>query len=287
MINKMVLGTVQLGMDYGINNRWGKPTLKEAFQILEYAYDNGIKIFDTAQAYGNAEEIIGEFIKANEVKDIKIISKLKPNLGININLEPWILKSLVNLNLENLYGFLFHTSDDILSSFLVEKMKHLKNIKLIENWGVSVYEEIHFKAGIKQKCDFIQIPYNLLDQRINYMNKKDVTVFGRAPFLQGLLVMEEQNVLSEAEKYLIEIRAFRTIFNIQLDEIALLFACLNKNINYIVFGVERLWQLVKNISIIKEIDKYEYQIKDKILEFQGKFGDVENHIIFPSLWSKK
>jgi hypothetical protein len=33
-ISKITLGTVQLGLNYGVNNQEGKPTTKKAFNIL-------------------------------------------------------------------------------------------------------------------------------------------------------------------------------------------------------------------------------------------------------------
>ena len=40
--NKLILGTVQFGLNYGINNTIGKPGKENVFQILSYAYDSGI-----------------------------------------------------------------------------------------------------------------------------------------------------------------------------------------------------------------------------------------------------
>ena len=37
MISKMTLGTVQLGMDYGIKNTTGKPDMNAAHEILRTA----------------------------------------------------------------------------------------------------------------------------------------------------------------------------------------------------------------------------------------------------------
>ena len=45
----LVLGTAQLGMDYGIGNKHGKPRLKEVIQIIKTTWRNGVKIIDTAQ----------------------------------------------------------------------------------------------------------------------------------------------------------------------------------------------------------------------------------------------
>ena len=51
LVDKIVLGTVQLGMDYGITNSYGKPEKLEALNILETAWENGIRRFDTAPGY--------------------------------------------------------------------------------------------------------------------------------------------------------------------------------------------------------------------------------------------
>ena len=55
----LVLGTAQLGMDYGVANRRGKPEPKEAVEIVQTAWENGIRFFDTAQAYGESERVLG------------------------------------------------------------------------------------------------------------------------------------------------------------------------------------------------------------------------------------
>ena len=44
-ISKLILGTAQMGLDYGINNSLGKIKKEESFKILKNAYDFGIRIF--------------------------------------------------------------------------------------------------------------------------------------------------------------------------------------------------------------------------------------------------
>ena len=68
MNNKLILGTAQMGLDYGINNLSGKVSKNKSIEILEYAFDNGIRILDTAEVYGNAHEIIGFYHKLNPNK---------------------------------------------------------------------------------------------------------------------------------------------------------------------------------------------------------------------------
>ena len=60
-MSKLILGTVQMGLDYGVNNSSGKISNKESFEILSLAFSNGINILDTAEVYGNSHQIIGDF----------------------------------------------------------------------------------------------------------------------------------------------------------------------------------------------------------------------------------
>ena len=76
---KLCLGTVQFGMNYGVNNQIGRqPTWQESFEMLDYALENGIDTIDTARAYGDAEIVLGEYFKNR--KDKKNMLKLFQNL---------------------------------------------------------------------------------------------------------------------------------------------------------------------------------------------------------------
>ena len=58
---KIVLGTAQFGLDYGITNVKGKVEFEEVLAIKEYAIKNDITIVDTAQNYGNSERVLSNF----------------------------------------------------------------------------------------------------------------------------------------------------------------------------------------------------------------------------------
>ena len=68
LIQRLVLGTVQLGLSYGVDSM-PQPTKAESFGILDQAYAAGIRIFDTASAYGSAEEVLGD-PKADYTKEL-------------------------------------------------------------------------------------------------------------------------------------------------------------------------------------------------------------------------
>ncbi|HCN38012.1 MAG TPA: aldo/keto reductase, partial [Bacteroidetes bacterium] len=71
------LGTAQLGLDYGIANSSGKPDKNSAFEILNQSVKSGVRYYDTAAAYGNSEEILGEFFSSHN-SDVFIITKIPP-----------------------------------------------------------------------------------------------------------------------------------------------------------------------------------------------------------------
>jgi aryl-alcohol dehydrogenase-like predicted oxidoreductase len=80
-ISRIILGTAQLGMDYGIANRVGQPDQRTATAIIESAWRHGIRHFDTAQAYGASERVLGQALRDLGVSDqAHVASKLSAQL---------------------------------------------------------------------------------------------------------------------------------------------------------------------------------------------------------------
>ena len=75
-ISAMSLGTVQLGMNYGIANNAGKPSEETAFAILRTALEKGVTSLDTARGYGDSEEVIGRFLRTWEGEAPVITTKI-------------------------------------------------------------------------------------------------------------------------------------------------------------------------------------------------------------------
>ena len=61
-LSRFQLGTVQLGMTYGLGEDKEKPSLEKAMGILDAAMEQGINILDTANNYGDSEAIIGKWL---------------------------------------------------------------------------------------------------------------------------------------------------------------------------------------------------------------------------------
>ena len=64
-ISEVSLGTVELGMEYGLKGitESNIPAEADARNLLNRAIDLGVNFIDTASEYGNSEEIIGRALK--------------------------------------------------------------------------------------------------------------------------------------------------------------------------------------------------------------------------------
>jgi aryl-alcohol dehydrogenase-like predicted oxidoreductase len=294
------LGTVQFGLEYGINNKSGKPSRDEVFAMLDYAIDQGIEYIDTAAAYGNAEELLGEYFSSRKVPaDLKVISKLMPNIIADDCRDAELLvineikKSLQRLHLNRLEGYLLHTPANFYNPSVMRGLKHAKDLGLIKNLGVSIYETQHALDVVNSGLvDYIQVPYNIFDQRLEKTDfysraqGNGVMVFGRAPFLQGLLFMQPNEVpdnLARARNYLQEFEQIINKYELQRIEASLLFSAQNQGIDRVVLGVDNMAQLKEDIAVIAN-DCADESCRE---ELKQHFSCMEKEIIFPSLWAKR
>jgi len=189
---KMVLGTAQFGMDYGIANVCGKPTKKEVFAILDLAWEKGIKRFDTSPDYGS-EALLGEFIIANTLGDEAIVLTKIPSLDGASDYQQRIMTSLES-SLKNLgcpFDVLFfHNPAD--SGLLLKDPQFFENLLNdypVSTIGVSAYEpqEVESLSDYHFELAF-QFPFNVLDLRFEQVRMPQGKRYARSVFLQGLLV---------------------------------------------------------------------------------------------------
>lgn len=56
-VSKICIGCWQWG------TQWGEYSLEEVENIINIAIDNGVNFIDTAQGYGESEEVVGKVLK--------------------------------------------------------------------------------------------------------------------------------------------------------------------------------------------------------------------------------
>ena len=106
---KLCLGTAQFGLDYGITNKSGLVPKSEVGKILESAKRNGIKILDTAIAYGSSESVLGQF----DISGFDVITKIPTMQGSKCKIEILVNESMNRLNISAFYGIMLHNEIDV------------------------------------------------------------------------------------------------------------------------------------------------------------------------------
>jgi aryl-alcohol dehydrogenase-like predicted oxidoreductase len=267
MLDKISLGTVQFGLEYGINNTRGQTKKDEVSKILKRCKEVGIMHLDTAAVYGCAENVLGAVIQSEGLSDsFHITTKYKGD-GMN-SLALSTRESLQRLRVEKLHCQMFHSYQDFKNT---EKFIKPDNV---DNIGVSIYKNEELLNTLENSnVRVVQCPFNLLDndsmrgETLKMAKEKGIEVQVRSAFLQGLFFMDRDSLplsLIELKSYLEELDRICLENEISMSHLALGY-CLSKDyIDKVIIGVDSLQQLDLNIeamktplphTIIEEIDK--------------------------------
>jgi len=204
LINRLSLGTVQFGLDYGISNLHGKVSRFDAKLMLQLASGYGLDMLDTAIAYGDSEACLGEIGTLN----FNLVTKLPPVPDSCSDVTSWvdsnISSSLTRLGVNSIYGCLLHRPEQLLGingPLLYFALQSLKDKGLVQKIGVSVYDLDDLMVLFsKFNLDIVQAPFNLVDRRfllsgcMYRLKDRGVEIHTRSAFLQGLLLMNLNNI---------------------------------------------------------------------------------------------
>jgi len=286
---KIALGTVQFGMKYGIANKIGKTSRKDAFGVLEYAYKRGIRYLDTAYSYGESEKIIGNFISGSKNR-FNIISKM-PHLDKSgaSKIEDFLKETLNRLKQPRIYGYLVHRFDDLAEDRGIwPELEKFKQSGLVDKIGVSIYktQEADFLLNNSFNLDLIQVPFNVLDQRfsryLRFLKDRNIEIHSRSAFLQGLFFLDLDAIkkrFPKVEETIKKLCAISQEHKIPVYALCLCFAVLNPCVDKVVIGVDSIAQLQQNLDSLEYLDKTKniYSLLEQ-LEFNNE------EVVNPSNW---
>lgn len=286
--DKLILGTVQFGLDYGINNRSGKPGPERVASILDLAFANNIGLLDTAEAYGDAQEVIGNYHRTSANR-FEVITKFSAGRSdLSSDLTERVAQDLQALRLDSLYGYMFHSYKDFEKYYdrYSSELDALKTQGLIRKFGVSVYTNSELEQLLSYPVDLVQLPFNMLDNQsqrgalINAAKAKGMEVHTRSVFLQGLFFMEElPEKLKALKPYLDDIRQLAKQYNIGLSDIALNYAVHQKQIDHVLIGVDTVEQLQENMASLGK------NISGELAERLDQLHVEESSLLNPSTWN--
>jgi aryl-alcohol dehydrogenase-like predicted oxidoreductase len=295
-LSKLSLGTVQFGIDYGIANKNGKPNQAKINEILKYISSSGINSYDTAQGYGESEKVLGNYFSTLDTsRNINIVSKVdSKELLLTIeNFVNNVLSSLDKLKVDSLFGLLMHNSH-LMAQWNDEysnKINILKEKNMVRYFGVSIYSDNEFEMALDNtNIDIIQIPFSIFDQRaitnkwFEKAKEKNKLIFIRSIYLQGLLLMNVDNIpekLNKAKEYIVSLDMLCAKLAITRNELCLSFVNTVAKESSLLFGCETISQAQDNINTFDNMTDIDTEIIEKIM---NDFGEIPEVIYNPTKW---
>jgi aryl-alcohol dehydrogenase-like predicted oxidoreductase len=294
-VSRLVLGTAQLGMPYGIANRTGQPDFETAVSLIKTAWDYGIREFDTAQAYGESEAVLGKAFAYLGISNyVRVITKLDPKLEPlqEQDINRAIKRSLERLRISALYGLMLHREEwlDSLSLGLEKTLRTLVLYGAVHHIGVSLYTPVKALQALESDImDIIQVPANILDRRFADAGVFDLAqetkkqVYIRSVFLQGLLLMKPEDLpanMAFAKKPIGKIDSLCAQYQYDRHEIALLYIKGKYPQARIIIGTETPTQLKQNLNIWRNNYTPVFEINEI-----DSLSILDERVINPSFWS--
>jgi len=290
--SRLMLGTAQFGLHYGIANTHGMPDDEEIAAILKESYDSGITSIDTSADYGSSEERLGVAMKRlGLLGRFQIVTKIPkiPNdasdVRVRLHIEEHLRRSLDRLKLQQLSTVLFHAESDAVHLPLLERMVEKGCVRRV---GVSLDSANHPPEALQAPC--VQIPCNILDHRFDSLVDSATAdrrvVFARSAYLQGLLLMPEDKVpphLAPIMEYRQKIISIADESAMSVPRLALGYLFSQTGITSVVMGMESVEQLRGNIRIAAAPPLPQ----DLAERLKAVAGILPESLIRPMLWSSE
>jgi aryl-alcohol dehydrogenase-like predicted oxidoreductase len=214
-ISKLILGTAGLsGEPYGRSQK--AVTLDEAVAVIQHAAEVGIRAFDTAPAYGFAEEALG---RAKLPAECVVYTKTTGDVDE-------LTQSIAKLG--RVPTVLWHNYDD---SFDLPKWVS----------GFSTYSDL---SNVQDHVNFgrkVQVDWNIL-------NQGPVGTMVRSVLLQGVLA-GDPTPLTALDPYVSKAEAFAASLGLSLTQLSLAAALQNQKIRQVVVGATSIEEVDECVMV--------------------------------------
>ncbi len=274
VVSALALGTVELGLDYGIvaPGAFGKPGEADAIRLVHAALDAGITFVDTARAYGTSEQVLGKALRGRR-SAVVLASKahLAPDNGaplgeavLRAQLRHSLDESLHQLQTDYLDLWQIHSVDAALLaqiSVVAEVFAEARAAGKVRFVGGSTYgAELPLAALATGVFDMLQVTYSVLDQRLAERvfpaaAEQGVGVLARSILLKGALT-DRSDFLPERLAPLRErARVFRTLveesgLGLSPVQAAIAFGLAQPQIHAVLIGVRSEWELHEDLGAL-------------------------------------
>jgi spore coat polysaccharide biosynthesis protein SpsF len=302
-VPKFVLGTAQLGMDYGRVNQTGRPSRGAAITMLRHAIEHGVTFLDTARAYGEAEWVIGEALAESWRSRTTVITKLDLSgvdeaavaSDVRARVDASIDESCCALRTKKLDTLLLHNwaHHDLCRGAAWLRLREHQAAGKISKLGASVYRPEEALAALADPAmQHLQIPTNILDRRWKpleqaFAQRPDVIVHARSALLQGILAhpaVRWPMVLGfDAEGCVRKLRALADKFDrYGVADLCLAYVRSLPGITGVVVGCETIDQLEQNIELFAR----PMLSPEMIQELEDALCGAPEELLNPGKWDR-
>jgi len=303
LLSTITLGTVQLGLPYGIANQAGQPSFAQSCEIINTARSGGVCWLDTARGYGESEAIIGKYLSTHDKQPIPhlvtkfTLDKKLEGKDIEHHIMQSVQESLRLLGVSKIDMVMLHHASDLLLWGTTIRDACAKLIKegYANKIGVSLGAESEqqfyriWEYAQEPIFEGIQVPLNLVDQRLirsgalKLMADAGKIVFARSIYLQGLLCMNPGGLparISEAEPILLNVHRLAEREGISVEQMAFAYVRDMPGVSSLVIGAETSEQVERNIRLAECPPLRESTIHS----ISQLFADIPEKVISPHLW---
>ena len=236
---------------------------KDCGKLLNFAFDNGINLFDTARGYGLSEERIGKYLS---YRRDEIILSTKVGYGIP-GYNDWtyeIILAGIDAALQKLrtdYIDIVHLhscpKDVLLKAEVIDALDKVKSEGKIKVAAYSGENEDLDYAVHCGRFGSIQTSVNVTDQRdlnslIPKAKENGMGVIAKRPIANALWNYDQQPVGSYAEEYWIRWQKMNLKFDIEPSELFIRFAVFSPGVDSAILGTSDIKHLKKSIEAVNK-----------------------------------
>lgn len=302
-LSAFALGTVQLGLTYGLGEHAEKPTEEAAFAILDRAVDLGVNTLDTANNYGDSEAVIGRWLtkRRAEGKELpKIVTKVGPlKHGSYDILRDDVMYQLEGcmkrLCIDKLDIFMLHDYEDYANDrdAMRKIFADIKSQGLYDYSAISAYSRHDYGVIADSGFDATQIPLNVFDWGqienggLQKLADSGMMIFTRSVFLQGLVFHTPEDLDPRMDFCFPYLRRFVELykeFELSPAALALSFVLSLPGVTQAVMGCDTADQVEANCKLFDQTVKLSAEQMDKL---HDAFRGIDPRVINPGMWYNK
>jgi aryl-alcohol dehydrogenase-like predicted oxidoreductase len=273
-VSALALGTVELGLDYGIAapGEFGRPSEAEAIRLVHSALDAGINLIDTARAYGESEALLGRALRDRRAQ-VVLASKVRTQRDdgsspggeeLRRTMEQSLEASLNLLQTDHLDLWQIHNVDSALLAhhdIIAEVFETARRSGKARAVGGSTYGVAAPLAALESDLfDMLQVTYSVLDQRLadrffSLAAERNVGVLVRSILLKGALTSRGDYLPDHLAALRDRSRQFRSLIaesglSASPVQAAIAFGLAHPHIHSVLVGVRSEWELREALSAI-------------------------------------